>query len=377
MDGDRAGPSALGHLSSHAHQRCGDFHAERYNHVPRDDSALRDSRSDRCLVTGQACHRNAGQTTTACASGGSGMSADVILAGVMLAALVIYSLLGGADYGAGFWDLMCSGPRQQGQRDLIARAIQPVWEANHIWLILVVVLMFSGFPAAFSEISLGLAVPIFLILLGIVLRGSSYVFRAYFTGSVRTQLYWGKVFSISSSITPLFLGIVIGAISSNGVQVKDDVSENGFLGTWFRPFPLIVGLLSLSLFAYLSACYLTIEADDPALQNDFRNRALFSGFVSLMAAFATYVVAGNAAQGIRDGLSRAPYVWLIEVGGAIAALVAFQALWTRHYQRARIAAAAQVALIVFGWGVAQYPYLVRPELTIYKSAAPTNIVSDL
>ena len=106
------------------------------------------------------------------------MSTDVVLAGVMLAALVIYSLLGGADYGAGFWDLMCSGPRRQGQRDLIARAIQPVWEANHIWLILVVVLMFSGFPAAFSSISLGLAVPIFLILLGIVLRGSSYVFRA-------------------------------------------------------------------------------------------------------------------------------------------------------------------------------------------------------
>ena len=305
------------------------------------------------------------------------MRTDVVLAAVMLVALVIYSLLGGADYGAGFWDLMSSGPRQQSQRDLIARAIQPVWEANHIWLILVVVLMFSGFPAAFSEISLGLAVPIFLILLGIVLRGSSYVFRAYFTGSVRTQLYWGKVFSISSSVTPLFLGIVIGAISSNGVLVKDDVSENGFLGTWFHPFPLIVGLLSLSLFAYLSACYLTIETDDPALQNDFRNRSLFSGFVSLMAAFATYVVAGNSAQGIRDGLSRAPYVWLIEVGGAIAALVAFQALWTRHYQRARIAAAAQVALIVFGWGIAQYPYLVRPELTIYKSAAPTNIVSDL
>jgi len=296
---------------------------------------------------------------------------------LVLAALVIYSLLGGADYGAGFWDLICSGPRQQDQRDLIARAIQPVWETNHIWLILVVVLMFSGFPAAFSEISLGLAVPIFLILLGIVLRGSSYVFRAYFTGSAHTQLYWGKVFSISSSITPLFLGIVIGAISSDAVLVKGGISDNGFLRTWFQPFPLIVGVLSLSLFAYLSACYLTIETDDAALQNDFRNRALFSGFVSLMTAFATYVVAGNAAQGIREGLSRAPYVWLIEVGGAIGALVAFQALWTRHYQRARIAAAAQVALIIFGWGVAQYPYLVRPELTIYSSAAPTNIVSDL
>ena len=305
------------------------------------------------------------------------MSADLILAGVMLAALVIYSLLGGADYGAGFWDLMCSGLRQEEQRALIARAIQPVWEVNHIWLILVVVLSFSGFPAAFSAICLGLAAPIFLILLGIVLRGSSYVFRAYFTGSVRTQLYWGKVFSISSSITPLFLGIVIGAISSNAVLVKDGVSENGFLRTWFHPFPLIVGVLSLSLFAYLSACYLTIETNDSALQNDFRLRALISGLVSIVSAVITYVIAGDSAKPIRDGLTHVPQVWLIELGAAIAALVAFQALWSRSYLRARIAAAAQVALIVIGWGVAQYPYLVRPELTIVNSAAPSNILSDL
>jgi cytochrome d ubiquinol oxidase subunit II len=305
------------------------------------------------------------------------MSEDVILAGVMLAALVIYSLLGGADYGAGFWDLTCSGPRQPDQRDLIARAIQPVWETNHIWLILVVVLTFSGFPAAFSWISLSLAVPLFLILLGIVLRGSSYVFRAYFTGSVRTQLYWGTVFSISSSITPLFLGIVIGAISSGGVLVKEGVSENGFLGTWVHPFPLIVGALSLSLFAYLSACYLTVETDDAAVQNDFRKRALISGFVSVLCAALTYTIAGDSAKPIRDGLSHVPYVWIIELSAAIAALVAFQALWSRSYLRARMAAATQVALIVIGWGVAQYPYLVRPELTIVNSAAPSNIVLDL
>ena len=305
------------------------------------------------------------------------MNAEVLLAGVMLIALVIYSSLGGADYGAGFWDLMCSGSRRQDQRDLIARAIQPVWEANHIWLILVVVLTFSGFPSAFSYISLGLAVPIFLILLGIVLCGSSYVFRAYFTGSVRTQLYWGKVFSISSFITPLFLGIVIGALSSDSVVVKDSVSENGFLRTWFHPFPLIVGLLSLSLFAYLSACYLTIETSAALLQDDFRKRALISGIVSIVSAVLTYAIAGDSAKAIRDGLARAPYVWLIEFGAAAAALVAFQALWSRRYLRARMSAVVQVALIVAGWGVAQYPYLVRPQLTIASSAAPSNIVWDL
>jgi cytochrome bd ubiquinol oxidase subunit II len=305
------------------------------------------------------------------------MNPCVILAGILLTSLVIYSLFGGADYGAGFWDLVCSGPRKPGQRDLIAQAIQPVWEANHIWLILLVVLMFSGFPTAYSSISVGLAVPTFLILLGIVLRGSSYVFRAYFAGSIRTQLYWGKVFSVSSSITPLFLGIVIGAISSDAVLIEGGISENGFLRSWIQPFPLVVGFLSLSLFAYLSACYLTVETDDSELQEDFRKRALFSGFVSVMAAFATYVVAGNSAQGILDGLSRSPFAWLIETGGAIAALVAFQALWSRTFRRARIAAAAQVALIVIGWGVAQYPYLVRPELTIFNAASPTNILWDL
>ena len=305
------------------------------------------------------------------------MNANVILAGIMLVSLVIYSVLGGADYGAGFWDLVCAGPRQQEQRDVIAQAIQPVWETNHIWLILLVVLMFSGFPAAFSSIALGLAVPIFFVLLGVVLRGSSFVFRAYFVGSIQTQLLWGKVFSISSSLTPVFLGIVIGAISSDTVVTQNGISENGFLRTWFQPFPLIVGVLSLSIFAYLSACYLTIETRNAALQEDFRKRALFSGFVSLIAAFATYMVAGSCAQGILHGLSDTPLAWLIELGAAVAAIVAFAALWSRRYLRARKAAATQVALIVIGWGVAQFPYIVRPELTIFNSASPTNILWDL
>lgn len=305
------------------------------------------------------------------------MNTAVVLAGIMLGAVVIYSLLAGADYGAGFWDLMCAGPRRDKQRELIAQAIEPVWETNHVWLILVVVLMFSSFAPAFSAISIALGVPVFLILLGIVLRGSSYVFRTYFAGSMRTQLYWGKVFSISSSMTPLFLGIVIGAISSDSVVVKDGISESGFLRTWLHPFPVIVGVLSLSLFAYLSACYLTVETEDPALQDDFRGRALFSGFVSMLAAFATYVAAGNSAKEIRDGLSSAPFALLIESCAAIAAFVAFQGLWSRRYFRARLAAAAQVSLIIIGWGAAQYPYLVRPGLTIFNSSAPSNVLVEI
>lgn len=302
------------------------------------------------------------------------MIPGVVLAGIMLVALILYALLGGADFGAGFWDLLCSGPRRASQRQLIADAIHPVWETNHVWLIFVIVLMFSGFPAAFSSISIGLAVPIFFVLLGIVLRGTSYVFRAYSEGSPRSQLYWEKIFSISSGVTPLFLGIVIGAISCDQVVIENGQSKNGFLWTWLQPFPLIVGLLALSLFAYLAACYLAADAQGEDLRNDFRNRALSVGFISILAAFATYVAAGNYAEQIRDGLSKTPLAWLILFAAAISALVAYHALWTRRYQRARLASAVQVATIIAGWGAAQYPFLVRPRITIFNSAAPDNII---
>jgi cytochrome d ubiquinol oxidase subunit II len=304
------------------------------------------------------------------------MSPNVILAGIMLISLVVYSLLGGADYGAGFWDLLSFGPNREGQRNLIARAIHPVWETNHVWLILLIVLMFSGFPAAFSAISVNLAVPLYLVLFGIVLRGSSYVFRAYFAGNPRVQLYWGRVFSISSSITPLFLGIVIGGISSDSV-LANGFSGNAFLGAWFHPFPLVVGLLSLSLFAYLSACYLTVEAEDPTLQSDFRSRALTSGVASIVLAAFTYTMAGDSAHEIRDGLWSNPYAWLVEIGAVIATIAAFHALWKQYYLRVRIAAAAQVTFIVLGWGIAQFPYLVRPEITIYNGASPRPVLSAL
>jgi cytochrome d ubiquinol oxidase subunit II len=305
------------------------------------------------------------------------MTSVSLLAGAILVSLVMYSVLAGADYGAGFWDLMCYGPRQQEQRHLIEQAIGPVWEANHVWLILTIVLLFSGFPDAFGALCIGLAIPLFLVLLGIVLRGCSFVFRSYFTGERRTQLYWGKLFSISSSMTPLFLGILIGAISCDSVVINGGVSENGFLKTWLLPFPLAVGILAVSLFAYLSACYLAADAGNAELKDDFRIRGLIAGLVSIAMAFITYIVAGSSAAGIRQELSSRPASWLIEFCALGSMMVAFRGLWLRRYQQARIAAAIQVALIVGGWGFAQYPYLIRPDITIANSAAPDNVAAAI
>jgi cytochrome d ubiquinol oxidase subunit II len=305
------------------------------------------------------------------------MHADILLSIVMLLALVLYSLLGGADYGAGFLDLTCSGPRKERQRAVIASAIQPVWETNHVWLILVVVLMFSGFPAAFSAIGARLPGLLLLVLLGIVLRGSSFVFRAYFAGDAQAQMYWGRVFSMSSSLTPFFLGIVIGAISNGSAPVSVSSRGSWFRVAWLDSFPLTVGLLALSLFAYLGATYLAVEAADRELQDDFRRRALISGGVSVLAAILTYRLAGFSAPGIREGLANSSLSGAAELGAVFAAYFAFRNLILRRYRRARLAAAAQVGLIVIGWAGAQFPYLFRPDLTIFNSAAPANVLWDL
>jgi len=277
------------------------------------------------------------------------------LAGVILAALTAYVLLGGADFGGGVWDLLASGPRKARQRDLIAHAIGPVWEANHVWLILAIVLLFTCFPRAFATIAVGLHVPLTLMLIGIVLRGSAFVFQSYGGGG-------GRVFATASLVTPVLLGICVGAVASGTVWfgVRDGTFVTSFIRSWFTPFGFAVGIFTLACFAFLAAVYLTLEAKDTELQEDFRLRAIAAG-----AAVFTMAVLGLAVfpQGppVDEGVVALT---------AAAALAAFWSLWRRRYKRARIAAAAQVTLIVWGWGIAQYPSLLPPDLTIAGAAAP-------
>ena len=235
---------------------------------------------------------------------------EMLLAPILMASLTFYVLLGGADYGGGVWDLLASGPRRQEQRDLISHAITPVWEANHVWLILVVVLLFAGFPAAFAAMTTALNIPLTVLIVGIVMRGSSFVFRAYHTGDYRTQRRWGLIFAIASTVTPICLGVVVGAISSGHVSVRDGVSVNGFLAPWLGTFPLIVGLFALSLFVFLAAVYLAVEAREPALQEDFRRKALVSGAIVAVMALGTFLAARTGAPDIYSGLLRPSLVWI-------------------------------------------------------------------
>ena len=271
-----------------------------------------------------------------------------LVAGCALLALTAYVLLGGADFGGGIWDLLAAGPRKKQQRALIAEAIGPIWEANHVWLIIVVVLLFTCFPAAFARLAITLHIPLSLMLIGIVLRGSAFTFRSHYGPghgqdggeAARTSEHWGRVFAIASVGTPVLLGLCVGALAAGALPVP---GRAGFAATfvtpWLTPLGLSVGGLTLILFAFL-------------------------------AAFGTLGLAHLGAPLTGRALTTAPWAPALHAVTAVAAVTAIWALWRRRYRLARVAAAGQVALILWGWALAQYPYLIPPDLTIRAAAAP-------
>jgi len=302
--------------------------------------------------------------------------ADLVAATIFVA-LNAYALLAGADFGGGVWDLLARGPRKEAQRELIADAIGPVWEANHVWLILALVLLFTAFPPAFARLGTLLHIPLSLVLIGIVLRGSAFTFWRYGSGGPgdAAPRRWGMVFAIASLITPLLLGVTIGAIASGALGDTGRVGAGTrfsatYVAPWLNPFTVSVGLFALVAFAFLAAVYLPLETKDPELQEDFRRRALGAGAALFPAAALALVWSGPYAPRVRDALIFAGWALPLHLLTAGAAVTALAALWRRRWRLARVAAAGQVSLILWGWALSQYPAIVPPDLTIADAAAP-------
>lgn len=301
-------------------------------------------------------------------------SIEQVLGFAVAGTFVLYALFGGADFGGGVWDLLASGPRKAEQRALIARAIGPVWEVNHVWLIVGVVLLFSCFPRAFAVLSVALHVPLVLLLLGIVMRGAAFTFRTYDDRGDAVQRRWGLVFSGASVLSPALLGMCVGAVVSGAIRVEGNVVVSGFLAPWTSAFAVSVGLLALCLFAYLAAVYLTHEAGGGELQEDFRRRALVAGVAVFAAAFDVLWLARGGAPRVWEGLIHSPFALAVHAATALAALAAFGLLWARRFFWARVAAALQVAFIVLGWAASQYPYLVVSDVTLEGAAASPAVL---
>jgi cytochrome bd ubiquinol oxidase subunit II len=310
------------------------------------------------------------------------MPAELLVAGLGIVALVAYAVLGGADFGGGIWDLFATGPRKYAQREAIAQAMGPVWEANHVWLIFVIVILFSAFPMAYAALSTALFVPFHFVLLGIILRGAAFVFRAYSPQSARTTRSghaevqpagrsWGAVFGAASVITPVLLGMCLGAVSSGGIVVEGGVvGQAGAVPPWLAPLSLLMGLLAVSLCAYLAAVFLANETAGD-LREDFRTRALLAGTAVVALSAILLPLVRSEAPHLWRGLVGGPATLLL-VAGVGAALLSGWWLRQRRYRLARISSVVQVACLLAGWAVAQSPYIIYPGITLQSAAAPRS-----
>jgi cytochrome bd ubiquinol oxidase subunit II len=295
---------------------------------------------------------------------------------LLLAAVVAYSIFGGADFGAGFWDLVAGGAaRGERPREVIDHSIGPVWEANHVWLIFCFVVLWTGFSEAYASITLTLFVPLTLAAFGVVLRGSSFAFRKT-VFRTRDRRNFGAAFALSSVLVPYCFGAVAGAIASGRVPAGGRAGDPWT--SWVNPTSVLGGVLAVVVAGYLAAVYLVWDArrlGDRTMVEYFRRRAVGAAVVAGAAALVGIFVLRSDARYLFDELTtRALPLVLASALCGIASLV----LLVRNAEHgARLLAIGAVASIVIGWGVAQWPYILPESLKVADAAAPSGTLGAL
>ncbi|MGY0004742.1 cytochrome d ubiquinol oxidase subunit II [Micromonospora sp. I033] len=294
---------------------------------------------------------------------------------VLFIGVTAYAVLGGADYGAGFWDLTAGGARRgRNSRHLIDQTLAPVWEANHVWLIFCLVMLWTGFPSAFAAIMTTLYIPLGLAALGIVVRGSGFAFRKVVVKTDQ-QRATGAAFATSSAITPFFLGTVAGGIASGRVPAN---GQGNPVTSWVNPTSLLGGVLAVGVCAFVAAVFLTAEARtraDARLEGWFRRRAQATAVVTGAVALAGIAILHADAGRLFDGLiGRGLPLVLASAACGLASLALLHRAAPRLLQVLAVGAAGTV---VVGWGVAQYPYLLGTHLRIGEAAAPDATLASL
>jgi cytochrome d ubiquinol oxidase subunit II len=299
----------------------------------------------------------------------------LVVAAVLLVAMTVYVVSGGADFGAGIWEIFARGPRANEQKKSLREAIAPIWEANHVWLIIVVVLLFACFPRAFGAIMTALHIPLTVLLIGIVLRGAGFAFQSHPAGVDHVENASIRAFVAASAISPLMLGVCAGAVAGGNLRVDPLTGSvrTDYLSEWLAPFPFAVGAMLLALCAYLAAIYMTVETSG-ALREDFRRRALAAGVAVGACALLAGFLARFEAPAIGEPLFSSNWALPFHTVTGVAALGALGALATRRFRLARLLAVLQTSLIILGWGLAQYPYLITPDLTIQNAAASDDVL---
>ena len=296
-----------------------------------------------------------------------------VCAVILWTGATLYAVFGGADFGAGFWDLIAGGAEQgERPRALIERSLTPVWEANHVWLIFILVVLWTAFPEAFGAVMSTLYVPLALAALGIVLRGAGFAFRE----SVRlleARRAMGAAFALSSVLTPFFMGTVVGAIADGNVPAGGDGDA---FSSWLQPLPLLTGGMFVAAGAYLAAVFLVADArrsGTAGLEDYFARRALAAALAAGAFAVAGLFVLHADTRYVFDRLvdQALPLV----VASGLCGLAVLVMLLRGGRRGLRPLAIGAFAAVIWGWGVAQFPYLLPTSLKISQSAAPPETLA--
>lgn len=298
---------------------------------------------------------------------------------VLWLALIAYAVLGGADFGAGIWDLLAFGRTAEKQRNLINQALGPVWEANHVWLIFLIVGLYAAFPFAFAKLSIALFLPFTLALLGIVLRGAAFIFRTYAVNAGTFTRIWSRVFSSTSTITPFLFGTAAAAVASGKIRVQGEFVETDLSTIWLTPFAITIGAMAVSLCAVLAAIYLTVEAqnskEEEELVQVYRWRALLAGAVTAaLGAWGLFLAPSEASllwNGMLDHALPLVFATML-IGGVTAVLLLLQ-----KYRLARILIVLETAGLLGAWGISQLPYLIPPDVTVERAAGSPVMITAL
>ena len=306
------------------------------------------------------------------------MSVAILALALVWAGFIAYVVLGGADFGAGVWDLLASGPTARRQHQFISRVLGPVWEANHVWLIFLLVGLMNLFPIAFATFMSALFIPLILALIGIVLRGAGFIFSTHaLRAEDLSSRLWSRVFSISSLLTPFFLGISAAAIAGGQVHTSG-ITQADLLSGWITPFSVAVGVMAVLQCATLAAVYLTAEAHD-------QHEEGFAAAYRLKALISSILVSALGLLCLALSVTEAPWLWhgllthaFVYVGvTCVMGLLVLVALILKRYRLASTFVILETALLLISWGVSQYPYLVPPSLTIEQAANTPEMITIL
>ena len=294
--------------------------------------------------------------------------------GLVIVGITAYAVLGSADFGAGFWDLTAGGAERGGPvRGMVQHSMSPVWEANHVWLIFVLVILWTCFPVAFASVFSTLSIPLFLAALGIIFRGAAFVMRGQ-AATMKEARGLGALFALASVLIPFCLGAAIGGVASGRVPVGNAAGD--MWSSWLNPTSVLIGVIGVLTGAHLAAVFLagdSVRAEQPALVRAFRARALGSGVATGLVALGGLAVLRSDARYLFDGLTSGGGLAMVLVSGG-AGVGTLALVWVERYGAARVSAAVAVAAIVVGWALAQNPYLLPEQLTLEKGAADDAVL---